>query len=376
MKISSLAPLLCLSLGISFLLASCKPSERTVKAAPMLPEYTVSTTPIKKGDMAQTREWVGKLVSTAQAPILPQIKGYIEKRLFTNGQLVRKGEVLYQVQDDLYLEAAHEARQQVQSLEASYKKAQQDVDYYKPLVASGSVSRQTYTDAVQNAKAAASSLASAKAAAAQADINLSYCTLRAPMDGMVGFARAFVGSYVSPASSALVIVNMLNPIRIYFSISEQDWLRQGGVGGALRVGAKLDVLLADGQTYPLKAEIRGVDNQVNAKTGSLMMDASVENPDELLRPGMYVLVRADMGVKKDVLMVPVEAVVQVQGKNMLLLYEDGGKVSMNPVSLGVESDNWVQVMGSGLKEGMAVISKGTQQGMMAAMGRARLKVDR
>ncbi len=324
--------------------------------------------------MTQKREWVGKLVSTAEAPILPQIKGYIEKRLFTNGQLVRKGEVLYQIQDDLYLEAAHEARQKVQSLEATYKKAQQDVDYYKPLVESGSVSRQTYTDAVQNAKAAESSLASAKAAASQADINLSYCTLRAPMDGMVGFARAFVGSYVSPASSALVLVNMLNPIRVYFSISEQDWLRQGGVGGALRTGAKLDILLADGQLYPHKAEIRGVDNQVNTQTGSLMLDASVDNPDELLRPGMYVLVRANMGVVKDVLMVPVEAVVQVQGKNMLLLYGEDGKVSMSPVELGVETGNWVQVQGSGLSEGQQVISKGTQQGMMAAMGRATLSV--
>ncbi len=374
MKIPSLVRLLCLSLGISLLLTSCKPSDKTGDKPPSLPEYSVTTTPIKKGDITQTREWVGKLVSTAEAPILPQIKGYIEKRLFTNGQLVKKGEILYQIQDDLYLEAAHEARQKVQSLEATYKKAQQDVDYYKPLVASGSVSRQTYTDAVQNAKAAESSLASAKAAASQADINLSYCTLRAPMDGMVGFARAFVGSYVSPASSALVIVNMLNPIRIYFSISEQDWLRQGGIGGALRTGAKLDVLLADGQLYTHQAEVRGVDNQVNSQTGSLMMDASVDNPDELLRPGMYVIVRANMGIVKDVLKVPVEAVVQVQGKNMVLVYEESGKVGMRPVKLGVEADNWVEVSGNGLKEGEAVISKGTQQGMMAAMGRATLRV--
>lgn len=339
----------------------------------MLPEYTVSTTAIKRGDLSTQREWVGKLVSTAEAPILPQISGYIQARLFKNGQVVRKGEVLYQIQDDLYLEAAHEAQQKVKSLQATYKKAQQDEAYYKPLVESGSVSRQTYTDAVQNAKAAESSLASAKAAATQAQINLSYCTLRAPMDGVVGFAQAFVGSYVSPSSSALVMVNMLNPIRIYFSISEQDWLRQGGSGGALRVGSKVDIVLSDGRLFPHQAEIRGVDNQVNPKTGSLMLDASVENPEELLRPGMYVLVRAQMGVRKNVLQVPVESIVQVQGKNMLLLYPSDGKVQMVPVSLGAESNNWVQVEGEQLQEGMQVISKGTQQGMMAAMGRARLK---
>lgn len=364
-----------LPLLLPLLLAACEPSNQESDKTPPLVEYSVSLSAVQRGDISTQREWVGKLVSTAEAPILPQIKGYIQERFFKNGQLVNKGQKLYQIQDDLYLQASNEAHQKVKSLEASYEKAKQDEEYYKPLVASGSVSRQSYSDAAQLAKEAASSLAQAKAVAAQADINLDYCTLRSPMNGVVGFAKAFVGSYVSPASSALVVVNMLNPIRVYFSISEQDWIRQGGVNGALSVGAPLEIILADGQAYPHRAELRGVDNQVNATTGSLMLDASVENPDELLRPGMYVLVRAQMGLLKDVLKIPVSAVVQVQGKNMVLIYSKEGKVEMRPVQLGAQDGAWVQVLGDALKEGEQVISKGTQQGMMAAMGRARIKVN-
>ncbi len=363
MKIARLLPLF-------LLLLSCKP-EKSSSAAPALPEYSVSLIPLKKGDIRLTRSWVGQVVSTQQAPIIPQITGIIQQRLFTNGQVVQKGQILYQINPEIYKQSLERAQQEVHSLEASYQKAQQDADYFKPLVENGTVSRRDYTDANQAAQAAKAALDAAKATEEKAKLNLGYCTLMAPMDGVVGFAKAFVGSYVSPSSEPLVLVNTLQPIRIYFSISEQDWISQGGSQGALREGATLGITLSNGSTYPEKAHIIGVDNEVNSKTGSLMLDATVNNPQGLLRPGMYVTVNAAMGEEKDVLLAPVQALVQVQGKNMLLHYH-GGTVSMIPVTLGASEGAWVHVSGEGLKVGMELVSKGTQQGMMAAMGRAKL----
>lgn len=374
MNHARLLPLIILPLG----LLACKPNQghESSKSKPAsLQVYSVGASSIERGDLQIWREWVGKLVSVAQAPILPQIEGYISERNFSNGQVVHQGQVLYQIQDELYLQAYEEAKQKVKSLEATYQKAQQDADYYRPLVADGSVSRQRFSDAEQTAKAAAASLAQAKAAAAHADTLLGYCTLRSPMNGVVGFAQAFVGSYVSPSGKALVTVNQLDPIRIYFSISEQDWLQQGGKQGPLSQGAKLHVQLADGKIYDHQATIVGVDNQVNSQTGSIMMDASVANPQDLLRPGMYVMVKARIGAVSDILKVPVSAIVQVQGKSMILLLPQGGEVKLVPVSLGVREGNWVEIEGEGLKEGDQVVSKGTQQGMMAAMGRAKLKLE-
>ncbi len=357
-------------LAMGVLLCGCGDDKAPVAVA--LPVYTVTTAHPVVGDVKVYREWIGRLAADVSAEILPRVEGYVLKRGFTNGQAVEKGQVLYVLDDTLYAEALQQAQQQEAEAQANVQEALQNVEYYRPLVKDGSVARQTFTEAQRKAEAAQAVLQAARAAVAQAQSNVDYCTLRAPLSGIAGFARADVGSYVSPGSTPMVTVSCVQPIRVSFSISEQDWLRQGGVGGTLRPGAEVEVLTATGELYPHKARIIGVDNEVSATMGTLELDAVLDNPGELLRPGMFVMVRAAVEEVKNALLVPRKAIVSQQGKQFLAALVAANKVQLIPVATGPVQGDMIAVSGALTPEARIVVT-GTQQAMMAAAGRAAVK---
>ncbi|MBR5894628.1 MAG: efflux RND transporter periplasmic adaptor subunit [Akkermansia sp.] len=342
------------------------------RAAAQLPVYTVKVASPQTGSVAEYREWVGRLEGLVSAAVLPQVSGYVAERFFTNGAFVKAGEVLYKIDSTLYEQALDEAEARLAQAAANEKEAAQHLAYNEPLAKAGAISRQSLTDAQQQLLAAQAALASAQAAVAQARTNVGYCTLKAPVDGIVGFARADVGSYVSPGGNPLVLVNSMNPIRVQFSISEQDWLNQGGSGGALHPGAEVQLLLANGEPYAYPATIEGVNNEVSATTGSLLLDARTLNPGDLLRPGMFVRVRVCSAEHQHALLVPVGAIVNIQGKSMLIEVDDKGSASLVPVSVGLQQDGMVAVTGAVSPTSRIVVS-GTQQALMAVNGRAKLE---
>lgn len=355
-------PALCLAL-----LPSCdRRSNR-----PALPTYSVIAEHPVRENLASYRSWVGTLVGIESAEVMPQVSGYVQQRLFKNGQNVRQGQILFQLDARQYQDALDKARQAAAQAQANLEKAQKDESFYAPLVKNGSVSRQTYVDAVQSAKAASAALQEAQAAVALAETNVNYCTLRSPVDGVVGFTQAKVGDYVSPNGKPMVLVNQLNPIRIYFSISQQDWLNQNGLGGPLAPGKSVAVTLANGQPYPHRAVINGVDNTVSATTGTIRLQADIPNPDALLRPGMFVRVKAQTGEENNALTVPVGAIVDIQGKSMVVTVDKEGHPRIVPVSTGIAEGGRIAVKGA-LDVLDNVVVEGTQQAMMAAEGRARL----
>ncbi len=360
-----------ISVAAALLLGACGEDGRQHASAAQLPEYAVEVARPVVGDVTEYREWVGRLEGLVSAAVLPQVSGYVQERLFTNGATVQAGEVLYRINPELYEQALAEAEQREAQARAAETEAAQHLAYNEPLVREGAISRQTYTDARQQLLSAQASHAAASAATAQARTNLSYCTLRSPVAGIVGFARADVGSYVSPGGSPLVTVNTLNPIRVLFSISAQDWLSQGGADGALRPGAKVELVLPNGVVYGEPAVIQGVDNAVAASTGTLQLDARLPNPESLLRPGMFVRVRAAVDKQQRAMMVPVEAVISIQGKNLLAVADDKGGATLVPVNTGLQQKGLVAVQGA-LTPDSAVVVKGTQQAMLAAAGRARI----
>ncbi len=343
------------------------------RAATQLPEYTVTVGHPQLGNVTEYREWVGQLEGMVSAAVLPQVSGYVSERLFTNGSEVAAGQVLYKIEPTLYQQALAEAEAREAQAAASEKEAAQHVAYNTPLARDGAISRQEFTDAQQQLLSSQGALASAQAAVAQARTNLGYCTLKAPVSGIVGFAQADVGSYVSPSGKPLVLVNQVNPIRIQFSISEQDWLNQGGAGGSLRPGAQVELLLANGQAYPHPATIEGVDNTVNSATGSLLLQALTPNPSALLRPGMFVTVRARVAEQAQALLVPVGAVVSIQGAQFVIVATPNGAVKTVPVTLGLQQGSSVAVTGE-LSPSDLIIVNGTQQALMAVSGRARLNI--
>ncbi|MDO5472645.1 MAG: efflux RND transporter periplasmic adaptor subunit [Akkermansia sp.] len=358
----------------ALLFCSCGEDAEQQSAASRLPVYAVRTAHPQRGDVTEYREWVGQLKGLVSAEILPRVSGYVAQRLFTNGQEVREGQVLYKIDSTLYQQALAEAEQRRAQAAAQEKEAAQHLAYNEPLVRDGAISRQTFTDAQQQLRAAQAALASAAAAVEQAQTNLAYCTLTSPVNGIAGFAQADVGSFVAPSGSPMVLINQVNPIRVQFSISEQDWLNQGGDKGTLRPGAQVELRLANGAKYEYPATIEGVDNIVEAATGSLMLDARTPNPQLLLRPGMYVTVRAAVATLRDVMLVPTEAIVSLQGKNMLVGLDERQRAYLIPVTTGLRQGDKVVVEGK-LTPSTTIVVSGTQQALMAVNGRAALKIE-
>lgn len=361
--------IICLAAFLLLGTMSCKKQD----AATGLPTYAVQVQHPRWGEVAAYQEWIGALYGGSSAEIEPQVSGYVSQKLFGTGDFVRKGQVLFRIDSTRYRQALTRALQQQQQAQANYDEARQNAEYYRPLVAGGSISRQTYTDAVQRAHAAAAALEAAKANADLARTDVDYCTLHAPIDGVAGFATADVGSYVSPQGAPMVLINSMDPISIHFSISSREWLDQGGLNGALRPGTKLQLILPNGATYPAPATITGVDNAVSDTTGTLMLDAQAPNPDDLLRPGMYVRVRAQVKAPQKALLVPQQAVVSIQGRTMLLSVNDLRKVILIPIRTGLTQGNMVAVSGE-VNEHDSIITEGIQQGLMAAAGRANITI--
>lgn len=355
---------------VAVLALSCRPEKKKEAA---LPVYTVRVAHPQYGEVAQYREWIGHLEPGVTAAVLPQVSGYVVQRLFTNGADVKKGQVLYRLDDALYLQALARAKEQQAEALANYEEACQNVEYYRPLLKDGAVAKQTFTEAQRRMEAADAALQAAKAAVMQAQTNLDYCTLSSPMDGVAGFARADVGSFVSPSSEPMVSISSFQPIRVVFSISEQDWLNQGGSRGALRPGAEVELLLANGEHYPFPAVISGVDNTVSSSTGTLQLDAHTQNPGLLLRPGMFVNVRARVTAPQRALLLPSQAITSIQGNLFVVELDEHNRASLVPVQCGLSQNGMVAVTGA-VSEASRVVVSGVQQAMMAASGRAALRV--
>lgn len=364
---------LTISATAALLLCTCGEDGGRQSVAAQLPEYTVRAAHPRQGAVAEYREWVGTLLGLVSAAIEPQVSGYVTERLFTNGQRVKAGELLYKIDSTRYRQALSEAEQREQQARANEKEAAQHLAYNEPLVKDGAISRQTFTDAQQQLRAAQASLAAAQAATAQARTDLGYCSVYAPVDGLIGFAQADVGSYVAPGGSPMVLINRVNPIRVQFSISSTDWLQQGGDSGVLHPGAEVELLLPDGRRYEHPATIEGVDNTVNSATGSLLLQALTPNPSALLRPGMFVTVRARVAEQAQALLVPVGAVVSIQGVPFVIVATPKGAVKTVPVTLGLQQGSSVAVTGE-LSPSDLIIVNGTQQALMAVSGRARLNI--
>ncbi len=360
-----------ISATAALLLCTCGEDGGQQSAAAQLPEYTVRVAHPRLGTVAEYREWVGSLQGLVSAAIEPQVSGYVIERLFTNGQSVKKGQLLYRIDPSLPQQALEEAEQREQQALANEREAAQHLAYNEPLVKDGAISRQTFTDAQQQLRSAQAALAAAQAATAQARTNLSYCDLHSPVEGLAGFAQADVGSYVAPGAAPMVLINRVNPIRVQFSISSNDWLQQGGSGGVLHTGAQVELLLPDGRRYEHPATIEGVDNTINPATGSLRLQALTPNPHSLLRPGMFVTVRARIAEQSQTLLVPVGAIVNIQGAQFVLVTSPDGSVRTLPVTTGLQQGGCVSVLGNLSADDLIVVN-GTQQALMAAAGRARL----
>ncbi|HZS54720.1 MAG TPA: efflux RND transporter periplasmic adaptor subunit [Bryobacteraceae bacterium] len=372
---------------------------RTTSAAgtpPPPPEVEVAT--VEQRDVPIYREWIGTLDGMVNAAIRAQVTGYLLTQNYTEGSFVKKGQLLFQIDPRPFQAAVDQAQGQVAQAnaqlaqanaqllqaqaqltgaEANQHKAQLDEDRYIPLAKQSAITQQDMDNAIQTnlsakaqVKAAAAqvetakaqiqasgaAVVAAKAALETAQVNLSFTRLTAPIDGIAGVAQMQVGNLVNPASNPVTTVSTLDPIKVNFTASEQEYLSFRRQDTSIK-RLQLELILSDGTIYPHKGQFAFADRQVTESTGAIQLTGVFPNPGNVLRPGQYGRVRAVIGATPGALLVPQRAVSEMQGTYQVEVVDSGNKVSVRPVKAGerVGSD-WI--ISDGLKPSERVIVEG------------------
>lgn len=336
-------------------------------SAPPAPAREVEVVEVVQKDVPIYSEWVGTTDGLVNATIQAQVAGYVMKRAFIEGAFVRKGDLLFEIDPRPFRAALAEAKGQLGQARAQYVKAELDVKRDTPLAKAKAISQKELDDSIQTLAGARASVASAKAAVERAELNLSYTRIEAPIDGIVGIAKAQVGDLVGPGTGELASISTLDPIRVYFPVSEQEYLKAAEkVQDAYRSQsqgtpreATLELILSDGSVYPHKGSFLLADRQVDVKTGTIRIGALFPNPGNVLRPGLFARVRAVTSTKKDAILVPQRAATELQGQYQIAVVGSDNKVDIRPVKAGERVGNqWV--IDEGLKPGERVVVEGLQ----------------
>lgn len=373
--------------------AGCdKRSEAQPAAMPSPPTITVST--VVQKDMPIYGEWVATLDGYVNANIQPQVNGYLIQQNYREGSFVHKDEVLFEIDPRPFQAALDRAQGQLAQAQgqlsqaegqlaqahAQLKLAQINVARNTPLAAAHAIPQsQLDTDtqaqaqgealvktdeaAIISAKAA---IQAAEAAVEQAQLNLGFTKVKSLIDGIAGIASVQIGNLVSP-TAVLTTVSSVDPIKAYFSISEQEYLELADrihAAGAdlLRAGSgiPLQLTLSNGQVYSRQGHIVFADRQVDPQTGTIRIAGAFANPGNILRPGQFGRIRAMTGFRKGALLVPQRAVVDLQGRNMVDVVGPDNKVNIRTVGTGERVGQW-WIIQSGLQPGERVVTDGTMK---------------
>jgi membrane fusion protein (multidrug efflux system) len=341
----------------------------------------VGVVPVRQADVPLTGEWVGTLDGFVNAQIQPQVSGYLIRQDYREGSSVTKGQVLFEIDPRPFqatLEQAEgqvgQAQGQVGQAKAQLGLAEINVKRDTPLAAQHAIAQsQLDNDKQQAAQAAATvqamqaAVTAAQANVATAKLNLGFTKVRSLISGVAGQATIQVGNLVSP-QSVLTSVSQLDPIKVYFSISDDEYLaltrqaQSGGRGDLLRSSSKipLTLTLADGEVYPHAGHIDFVDRQMNQQTGAIRIAAVFPNPANLLRPGQFGRVKAQTNVLHNALLVPQAAVQELQGIEQVFVVGGDNHAHLENVILGPQVGNdWV--ITSGLQPGVRVVTDNLQK---------------
>jgi membrane fusion protein (multidrug efflux system) len=290
------------------------------------------------------------------------------KRPYSEGAFVKKDTLLFQLDPSKFQTALDQALGDLAKAQAQFTKTKQDVARDTPLAKEGAISQKELDDSIQAHAASKGSVAAAKATVEQAKLNLGWTRITAPIDGVVGIAKAQVGDLID-ANSELASMSTLDPIRVYFPVSEQEYLeaagkvqqgykdRQEGKEYSL---ADLDLVLGGERIYPYKGQFYLVDRQVDTKTGTIRVAALFPNSNNLLRPGQFAKVRAVTQTREKAILVPQRAVTEMQGSYLVAVVSPENKVDIRPVKVGQRSGS-LWIIDQGLKPGERVVVEGLQK---------------
>jgi membrane fusion protein (multidrug efflux system) len=329
------------------------------EAASQAPPVEVAE--VVQRDVPVILEWVAATDGSVNASIRPQVSGYLIKQNYKEGDFVRKGQVLFQIDPRLFQAALEQAQGQLAQQQASWTTAKANLDRIKPLAAQNAVSRKDLDDATGQEQSAYASVLSARAAVDKAKLDLGFTRVTSLIDGVAGIAKAQIGDLVgSSQATELTTVSTVDPIKVYVPVSEQQYLKATEGGRNKTSKSVLELVLSDGSVYPHTGEFTFADRQVDPSTGTIKIASLFPNPNNLLRPGQFAKVRARIATRKGALLVPQRAVTELQGSYLVAVVGPGNKIDMRPVEVGERVDS-LWVISKGLKPGEKVVVEGGQK---------------
>jgi RND family efflux transporter MFP subunit len=345
---------------ISLMAAAC--GKGNVHAAPP-PAPEVRVAPVIQQDVPVYSDWVATLDGYVNAEIRPQVSGYITNQNYKEGSLVRKGQVLFEIDPRPFQAALDRAKGDLAQAQAQLGKSTLDVKRDTPLAEARAIAQSQLDNEIQAKLGAQAAVESDTAAIEQAELNLEWTKVTSLVDGIAGIAQVQIGNLVGP-NSVLTSVSQVDPIKAYFPISEQAYVLAQEQSNSLSTkhsvsffGNSLDLILTDGRTYPRKGKILLADRQVDPSTGTIRIVAAFPNPGNVLRPGQYGRVHVETNMKKGALLIPQSAVGQSQGSYQVAVVDSDHKVSMRSVKPG-ETVGTMWVIDEGLKPGEQVVVEG------------------
>jgi membrane fusion protein (multidrug efflux system) len=338
---------------------------RTQAAAPP-PPPEVRVAPVIQQDVPVYSEWVATLDGYVNAQVRPQVSGYIIKQNYKEGSLVRKGEVLFEIDPRPFQAALDRAKGDLAQAQAQLGKSNLDVERDTPLAEARAIAKSQLDNEIQAKLGAQAVIESDKAAVEQAELNLEWTKVTSLVNGIAGIAQIQIGNLVG-SNSILTSVSQLEPIKAYFPISEREYVLVQKNSNAIFskhaigfFGNSLELILTDGSVYTQKGKILLADRQVDPNTGTIRIVAAFPNPGNILRPGQYGRVRVETGMKKAALLTPQSAVAQSQGSYQVAVVGSDHKVSMRTVKPG-QTVGTMWAIDEGLKPGEQVVVEGLQK---------------
>ena len=338
----------------------CKRATQT--AATGVPE--VAVTDVVQQDVTTYADWVGTTQGFVNADIFPKISGYLLKQDYRDGDVVKTGQLLFEIDPREYQAALDQALGNLAQAQAQLKQNSLNLARYTALYKQAVISRQDFDNQTQTTRANAAQVQALQGAVESAKLNLEWTKVFSPINGVAGIAKTQVGNLVSPTSQ-LTTVSQLDPIKVEFPISEQAYLRfadkiNEDPDKRAKDAPTLTMILADGSTYKYKGTIYDVNRQVEIQTGTIEVQGTFPNPENTLRPGLYAKIHFATGVQHNVLLVPQGAVLETQGQYQVAVVGADNKVTMRTVEIGKQSGG-LRVINKGVSPGERVIAEGLQK---------------
>src|ERR1700732_2140806 len=353
-------------IGAALLSSSLGCSNSNVRASTGPPPAKVEVASVIQKDVPVQGEWVGTLEGYVNAQIQPQVSGYLIRQDYQEGALVKKGQLLFEIDPRPFQAVLDQAKGQLAQAEAQMANTETNVKRDIPEAEAHAIPQSQLDTDTQSLRGAKAAVEASRAAVEQAELNLGYTRVVSLIDGIAGINTVQVGNLVGP-STVLTAVSQVSPIKVYFPISEQEYLRMadGGSPGSVDFlthasRIPLQLTLADGSAYPHPGRIIFADRQVNTQTGTIQIVGEFPNSKNLLRPGQYARVKAPTGNIERALLVPQAVVNQQQGTYQVTVIGSDNRAQLRTVEVGPRVGT-LWVITTGLKPGERVVAVGAEK---------------